>query len=113
MVQQENKRTNSSSGNLKLKFLREHGCPWDSKTCSSAAFLFSWNLALECLKYAHENGFNGHVLLKKNLFTMVQMHRKRQMDFLTQIPSGNLEFCLNFMRTKTGVLGIEYLFIAA
>ena len=41
------------SGNLELlKFLREHGCPWDSKTCSSAAC----NGHLECLKYAHENG---------------------------------------------------------
>ena len=36
----------------RLKFLHEHACAWDAKTCSRAAN----NGHLECLKYAHEHG---------------------------------------------------------
>ena len=35
-----------------LKYVREHGCPWNEDTINDAA---SGN-SLECLKYAHENG---------------------------------------------------------
>ena len=43
----------ASNGQLEcLKYLHEHGCPWDEETCWYAAK----NGHLECLKYAHEQG---------------------------------------------------------
>ena len=36
----------------RLKFLHEHACAWDAKTCHAAAE----SGHLECLKYAHEHG---------------------------------------------------------
>ena len=43
----------ASNGQLEcLKYLYEHGCPWDEETCWYAAE----NGHLECLKYAHERG---------------------------------------------------------
>jgi hypothetical protein len=35
-----------------LKWARANGCPWDAKTCETAAF----NGRLETLKWAHANG---------------------------------------------------------
>ena len=35
-----------------LQYAHEHGCPWDEQTCANAARCGS----LECLQYAHENG---------------------------------------------------------
>ena len=35
-----------------LQYLRERGCPWDERTCSSAVL----NGHLECSKYLRENG---------------------------------------------------------
>lgn len=35
-----------------LQYVHENGCPWDSKTCRSAAA----GGAIDCLKYAHEHG---------------------------------------------------------
>jgi len=35
-----------------LQYLHENGCPWDSYTCSSAAY----NGHLPVLQYLHENG---------------------------------------------------------
>ena len=45
--------TAALTGNLEmLKFLRQNGCVWNSRTCTAAAH----NGSLECLKYAHFNG---------------------------------------------------------
>ena len=45
-------RTSASATVGVLKWAREHGCPWDEKTCYCAAMEGN----LDVLKYAHENG---------------------------------------------------------
>jgi hypothetical protein len=66
-------RTAAKSGHLEvLQWARQHGCPWDSRTCSYAAIAGH----LDVLQWLRENDATGEVWSESRVRTFAGGRRK-------------------------------------